>query len=51
MTGPPGAVVERLLGFVELGFTALNFMPVGPDGDEQVEPLAHEIIPALRAAT
>jgi alkanesulfonate monooxygenase SsuD/methylene tetrahydromethanopterin reductase-like flavin-dependent oxidoreductase (luciferase family) len=35
VTGPPGAVVERRLGFLELGFTALNFIPTGPDATER----------------
>ena len=50
VSGPPDAVVERLLGFLRLGFTAMNFMPEGPGQDEQAERLAREVIPALRAA-
>jgi probable F420-dependent oxidoreductase len=49
VSGSADAVVERLLGFVELGFTAFNFTPVGADHDEQVERLASEVIPLLRA--
>jgi len=49
VSGPPGAVVERLLGFVDMGFTAMNFIPVGPGQDEQAERLAREVIPAVRA--
>ncbi|HZD69539.1 MAG TPA: LLM class flavin-dependent oxidoreductase [Actinomycetes bacterium] len=51
VSGPPAAVVERLLGFVELGFAALSLAPLGPGEDEQVERLAREVIPAVRAAT
>jgi alkanesulfonate monooxygenase SsuD/methylene tetrahydromethanopterin reductase-like flavin-dependent oxidoreductase (luciferase family) len=51
VTGPPEVVVERLLGFLELGFTALNFIPVGPDRGVQAERLAGEVLPALRAAS
>ncbi|MBO2464115.1 LLM class flavin-dependent oxidoreductase [Actinomadura violacea] len=51
VSGPPGAVIERLLGFVEIGFNAFNFMPAGPDMAEQVERLAHEVLPALREET
>jgi probable F420-dependent oxidoreductase len=51
VSGPPDAVTERLLGFLELGFTALNLIPAGPGRDEQVERLAREVLPALRAAS
>jgi len=50
VSGSPGAVAEQLLGFVELGFTALSLMPVGAGADEQVQRLAREVIPAVRAA-
>jgi alkanesulfonate monooxygenase SsuD/methylene tetrahydromethanopterin reductase-like flavin-dependent oxidoreductase (luciferase family) len=50
VTGPPDVVVDQLLGFLELGFTALNFIPVGPDPAAQVQRLAGEVLPALRAA-
>jgi alkanesulfonate monooxygenase SsuD/methylene tetrahydromethanopterin reductase-like flavin-dependent oxidoreductase (luciferase family) len=49
VAGSPTAVVERLRGFLGLGFTALNFMPDGPGKDEQVERLAREVLPALRS--
>ncbi|MEV0588742.1 LLM class flavin-dependent oxidoreductase [Nonomuraea sp. NPDC050310] len=45
--GAAGLVTETLLGFVELGFSAFNFMV---DGPEQVERLAGEVVPELRAA-
>jgi alkanesulfonate monooxygenase SsuD/methylene tetrahydromethanopterin reductase-like flavin-dependent oxidoreductase (luciferase family) len=45
-----GAVVERLLGFRELGFDALSLIPVGPGEREQAELLGREVLPALRAA-
>jgi alkanesulfonate monooxygenase SsuD/methylene tetrahydromethanopterin reductase-like flavin-dependent oxidoreductase (luciferase family) len=50
VAGAPGAVTERLLGFLELGFTALSLIPVGPGEPEQAERLAREVVPALRAA-
>ena len=50
VSGPPDAVAERLLGFVQLGFTAMNFIPAGPGKAEQRERLAREVIPAVRAA-
>ena len=50
VAGPPDAVVEQLRGFVELGFTAFNFMPVGPDAAEQLHRLANDVLPAVRAS-
>jgi alkanesulfonate monooxygenase SsuD/methylene tetrahydromethanopterin reductase-like flavin-dependent oxidoreductase (luciferase family) len=50
VTGTADAVAEQLAGFVGLGFTALNFLPVGPDTAEQVELLAREVVPGVRAA-
>ena len=47
--GPPDAITERLRGFLDLGFTAFNVMPVGPDTGEQLHRLAEEVLPALRA--
>ena len=51
VSGSPSAVAERLLGFVEIGFTAFNFILSGPDTNEQEERLAREVIPAVRAGT
>lgn len=50
VTGSPHAVVEQLTAFLGLGFTVINFMPLGPAQDEQLERLALEVIPELRAA-
>jgi len=41
-------VIDRLRAFVDLGFTVLNFMPVGADPAEQVERIAHDVLPHLR---
>lgn len=49
VTGPPETVAERLSGFAELGFSAFNFMVVGPDAGAQAERLAAEVIPMVRA--
>ncbi len=49
--GTPDAVMDQLIGFVKLGFTAFNFQPVGPDRGEQIERLAREVIPAVRAGS
>ena len=49
VAGSPDTVTEQLLGFLELGFTALNLIPAGPDPHEQAGRLAREIVPALRA--
>jgi alkanesulfonate monooxygenase SsuD/methylene tetrahydromethanopterin reductase-like flavin-dependent oxidoreductase (luciferase family) len=51
VSGSPDAVVEQLSGFVRMGFTGMNFLPVGPGEDEQRERLALEVIPAVRALT
>jgi alkanesulfonate monooxygenase SsuD/methylene tetrahydromethanopterin reductase-like flavin-dependent oxidoreductase (luciferase family) len=50
VSGSPTTVIERLRGFLGMGFTALNFMPEGPGTDEQAERLAKEVLPALRAS-
>ncbi|HKO85176.1 MAG TPA: LLM class flavin-dependent oxidoreductase [Actinomycetota bacterium] len=49
VAGTPESVTERLGSFAALGFTAMNFIPVGAALDEQIERLAREILPALRA--
>ena len=50
VAGPPAAVVEQLLGFARIGFTGLNFIPGGPEPVQQVERLALEVLPDIRAA-
>ena len=45
--GPAPAVAERLAGFVESGFTTLNLKV--PAGKEQIERIAKEVIPQIRA--
>ena len=40
VSGPPGAVAERLAGF----FTAFNFLPAGSDSHEQMERLARAVM-------
>jgi alkanesulfonate monooxygenase SsuD/methylene tetrahydromethanopterin reductase-like flavin-dependent oxidoreductase (luciferase family) len=49
VTGRADQVAASLHGFVAAGFTAFNFMPSGPSVPEQVEQIAAEVIPALRA--
>lgn len=49
VSGSSDEVIEKLASFVSLGFTAMNFIPMGPDKGEQRERLAYEVIPALRA--
>jgi alkanesulfonate monooxygenase SsuD/methylene tetrahydromethanopterin reductase-like flavin-dependent oxidoreductase (luciferase family) len=49
VSGTAESVAEQLVGFLELGFTAMNFMPLGRDKSEQVQRLAHEVVPAIRA--
>jgi alkanesulfonate monooxygenase SsuD/methylene tetrahydromethanopterin reductase-like flavin-dependent oxidoreductase (luciferase family) len=50
VSGEPDAVAAELASFLRLGFSALNFMPSGPDWPEQAERLATEVVPAVRAA-
>ncbi|MEV4113563.1 LLM class flavin-dependent oxidoreductase [Nonomuraea sp. NPDC049695] len=50
VAGSPQEITDRLAGFARLGFTSMNFMPVGPDPREQSERLATEVLPVLRAA-
>jgi probable F420-dependent oxidoreductase len=47
VAGDPDEVIERLLVFLELGFTVLNFW-IGGRREEQAERLATAIIPTLR---
>jgi alkanesulfonate monooxygenase SsuD/methylene tetrahydromethanopterin reductase-like flavin-dependent oxidoreductase (luciferase family) len=50
ISGSPAEVAGRLLRLAELGFTAFNFMPSGPDAADQARRLAQEVIPLLRTA-
>jgi alkanesulfonate monooxygenase SsuD/methylene tetrahydromethanopterin reductase-like flavin-dependent oxidoreductase (luciferase family) len=49
VSGEADEVVERLVGFLKLGFTRFNFILAGQDKEEQVHRLANEVIPAVRA--
>ena len=48
IAGPPLRIAEHIRQFVALGFTAFNFMPVGPYPESQTELLATEVVPAVR---
>lgn len=48
IAGTPDQIIERLAGYAELGFTAFNFLPRGPEPAEQVRLIASEVVPALR---
>jgi alkanesulfonate monooxygenase SsuD/methylene tetrahydromethanopterin reductase-like flavin-dependent oxidoreductase (luciferase family) len=50
ISGEAGRIVERLLGFVELGFSGMNFLLAGEDHHEQRRRLALDVLPALRDA-
>lgn len=50
VSGDPGAVIDSILRFAGIGFTAFNFVPVGPGRDEQADRLAREVIPSVRSA-
>jgi len=49
IAGHGDQVAASLLEFVAAGFTAFNFMPVGAPAREQMEQLATDVIPELRA--
>jgi probable F420-dependent oxidoreductase len=49
VSGRDDAVAERLLSFVNIGFTAFNFITTGSGQSEQMERLAREVIPTVRA--
>ena len=50
VSGDPARIVERLLGFMELGFVGMNFILSGPDPREERERLGREVLPMLRDA-
>jgi alkanesulfonate monooxygenase SsuD/methylene tetrahydromethanopterin reductase-like flavin-dependent oxidoreductase (luciferase family) len=50
VAGPPAAITEQLLAFAGIGFTCFSFTLTGPGTRQQAERLAHEVIPAIRAA-
>jgi probable F420-dependent oxidoreductase len=50
VSGPAEVVAERLSGFLELGFTAMNLFLVGPAQEEQARRIARDVLPAIRAA-
>jgi probable F420-dependent oxidoreductase len=49
VSGGPDQVADALTGFARIGFTAFNLWPVG-EAAEQMERLANEVVPAVRAA-
>lgn len=49
VTGSPGQIAEQLASFAALGFSAMNFSPAGEAPGEQIERLAREVLPGLRA--
>jgi alkanesulfonate monooxygenase SsuD/methylene tetrahydromethanopterin reductase-like flavin-dependent oxidoreductase (luciferase family) len=51
VSGSLDFLVERLTEFLRMGFSALNFIPSGPDQAEQVERLGLEVLPGVRGAT
>jgi probable F420-dependent oxidoreductase len=51
VSGSAAAVTEQLTAFARLGFDTFNLQPQGPDIDSQVECLAAEVLPGLRAAS
>ncbi len=49
LSGSSDQLAASLFEFVRAGFTSFNFMPVGDGGARQIEQLAGEVVPALRA--
>lgn len=47
--GSPAQVTERLAQLAASGFTGFNLMPAGPDRARQVQRLAREVLPPVRA--
>ena len=50
LIGSSGQIAQQLISFANLGFSAMNFSPSGDAPEEQVERLAREVLPAVRAA-
>ena len=50
LAGSADEVVGRLQGFIARGFTAFNVMPVGDRSSEQVDRIATDVLPELRAS-
>lgn len=48
LTGSPQQLQEQLIGFADVGFTAMNFIPAGPHPERQLERLAQEVLPEVR---
>jgi alkanesulfonate monooxygenase SsuD/methylene tetrahydromethanopterin reductase-like flavin-dependent oxidoreductase (luciferase family) len=48
LSGPPDALIEQLLAFRRIGFSAFNVVAGGPDRAEQIERLAREVLPTVR---
>ncbi|NUP62942.1 MAG: LLM class flavin-dependent oxidoreductase [Nonomuraea sp.] len=51
ITGPAPEVTARLATLIQLGFTSMNLVPLGPAPREQAERLAEQVLPALRELT
>jgi alkanesulfonate monooxygenase SsuD/methylene tetrahydromethanopterin reductase-like flavin-dependent oxidoreductase (luciferase family) len=49
LTGETDEIADQLVRFTKLGFSALSLVPVGSDRETQLERIAAEIIPAVRA--
>jgi alkanesulfonate monooxygenase SsuD/methylene tetrahydromethanopterin reductase-like flavin-dependent oxidoreductase (luciferase family) len=49
VVGSSDAVAERLAGFLDLGFDALNLIPVGDQSPDQLARIGNEVLPTLRA--
>lgn len=48
VSGFPSEMIEQLGSFVALGFSAMNFIPAGPEPERQIELLAQDVLPMVR---
>jgi hypothetical protein len=48
--GSAGHIAQQLISFPNLGFSVMNFSPSGDAPEEQVERLARDVLPAVRAS-
>lgn len=49
VAGSRAEVIDRLVGFLTLGFDGFNLIPTGPDRNEQIDVLGRDVIPGVRA--
>lgn len=50
VSGSPEQVADQLGSFVRLGFRGMNFIPAGPEPEEQIGRLSDEVLPIVRGS-